>query len=225
MPAEPPGGQRDPGEQPVPAGVGQADLLLGGDPQPVVDGLGLLGGPRGDGVLQLRRVLPAAAEQPPVDPVDQRGGAAVPVAERRVQGADPAAGGGDLRIGRGRGAGHHGGQQGAQFTGAHPPQERGADHQHRRAGLGAPAAVRLLQPAVAVRRERDRGGRRDLQPVGELLDQAVQLRRVRPGQRHGGGDGRDGPAVRAGHQRGQQQRQRGDRADRPADAVPERGVR
>lgn len=43
--AHPPGGQRDPGQQPVPAGVGEAHLLLRDDPQPVVH----LPGARGRG--------------------------------------------------------------------------------------------------------------------------------------------------------------------------------
>ena len=70
--AHPPGGQRDPGQQPVPARVGEADLLLGDDPQPVVHSLCALGRGGGDPALHLGGVPPAAAQQQPGDPADDR---------------------------------------------------------------------------------------------------------------------------------------------------------
>ncbi|WP_256964428.1 ADP-ribosylglycohydrolase family protein [Streptomyces griseiscabiei] len=66
----PPGGQRDPGEQPVPARVGQTDLFLGDDPQTVVHSLCTLGRRGGDPALHLGRVAPAAAQEQPCHPAD-----------------------------------------------------------------------------------------------------------------------------------------------------------
>ena len=82
--AHPPGGQRDPGQQPVPARVGEADLLLGDDPQPVVHSLCTLGGGRGHPALHLGGVRPAAAQQQPGDPADA---ARAPAADRPAAGA------------------------------------------------------------------------------------------------------------------------------------------
>ncbi len=253
MAAELPGGQRDPGEQAVPSGVGEADLLLGGDPQPVVDGLRLLGGPGRDRALQLGGVLPAGAEQPAGDRVGEPPGAApgrpggplrlrAQVGARaragvqaRVQAADEAAGGRDLRVGRRGGARHHGRQQRTQLAGPHPPQERRADHQDGRGRLllparaAAPPGARpvhryVLQPTVAVRGERDGGRRGDVQAVGEFADQPVELGGVAARQRHGRGLRRCGPVVGPDDQPGHQQGACGDRADRPADGVPGSGV-
>ncbi len=254
MAAEPPGGQRDPGEETVPACVGEADLLLSSDPQTVVDRPGLLGGPARDGVLQLGGVAAAGAEQPAGDPagdpVGERGrappgrpgrggqGAAAEAGGRAragvqtgVQAAQEPAGGGDLRVGGGGGAGHHGGEQGPQLAGPHPPEEGRADHQHRGRRLGVrperarPARRRdVLQPAVAVRGEGDGGGRGDVQPVRQFVDQPVQLGGLGAVQLDGRGPGRLGPPQGAGGQSGDQHGQPGDRADHPAGGVPAGGV-
>lgn len=132
-------------------------------------------------------------------------------------------------------AGDDGGQQGAQLGDPHPPQERRADDQDR--GLGHPApvgpspaaagravgAVRtVLQPAVAVRGERYGGGRGDLQPVGEVAHQAVEVGGRLLGDRDGRAEGGSGARDDHGDQRGQRQAEHREAAGDPAGEVPAR---
>ncbi len=70
--AHPPGGQRDPGQQTVPAGVRQPDLLLGDDPEAVIHSLCTLGGRGRDTALHLAGVVTATAQQQSGDPADAR---------------------------------------------------------------------------------------------------------------------------------------------------------
>jgi hypothetical protein len=68
--AHPPGGQRDPGQEPVPARVRQTHLFLGNDPQAVVHSLCTLGRGGGHAAFHLGRVAPAAAQQQAGHPAD-----------------------------------------------------------------------------------------------------------------------------------------------------------
>ncbi|GAA3301156.1 hypothetical protein GCM10020295_43710 [Streptomyces cinereospinus] len=133
--AHPPGGQRHPGQQAVPAGVRQPDLFLRDDPQPVIHSLCTLGRRGGDPALHLRRVRPAAAQQEPGQPAGARVHRAEPgsAARRRgdgdgrVQAPHEAPGGGYVGVRRGPRTGDDRGEDRAQLADAHPPQERGAD--------------------------------------------------------------------------------------------------
>ncbi len=85
-----------------------------------------------------------------------------------------------------------------------------------RRAVGAVRAV--LQPAVAVRGERYRGGRRDLQALGEIAHQAVEVGGRFLGDRHGGAERGSGAGDDGGDQRRQQQGDHRERADGPAGA-------
>ncbi len=82
-------------------------------------------------------------------------------------------------------------------------------------------AVRtVLQPAVAVRGERYRGRGGDVEAVGEVADETVEIGGGLLGDRHGGAEGGPGADDDRGDQRGQQEREHGGPADRPAGDAP-----
>lgn len=110
--AHPPGRQRDPGEQPVPARVGKADLLLGRDPQPVIHSLCTLGRGGGDTPLHRGGMAATAAQEQPGDPADEAarqpaqprepsGGGNGRIGDRAVQPPYETAGGGYIGVGGG----------------------------------------------------------------------------------------------------------------------------
>ncbi|GGW67900.1 hypothetical protein GCM10010350_60800 [Streptomyces galilaeus] len=246
--AHPPGGQRHAREEPVPAGVRQPDLFLGDDPHPVVHGLGPVGRRRGHAPLHLRGVHLAAPQQQAGDPADARAqrtddGIAATVCRRghgRVQPAHEAPGRRYVRVRRRARTGDDRREDGAQFAHPHPPQERGADDQdrrHRRTAVGVVAGAgylvlragrgravgrvgAVLQPAVAVRGERYRGGRGDVEAVGEVAHQAVQIGGRALGDRDRGSDGGPGPHDDQGDHPGGEQHQDREHGRRPAGDVP-----
>ncbi|GAQ59564.1 hypothetical protein a10_09470 [Streptomyces acidiscabies] len=241
--AHAPRGERDPRQQAVPARVREADLFLRDDPQPVVDGLRALGGGCGDAPLHLRRVHPAAAQQEPYDVPDAREqqarGAGGGDRDRRVQPAYEAAGSGYVGVRGGARTGDDRREDRAEFADPHPPQEGGADDEDRRhgrtpvggAGVGdlvapdglecAVRAVRaVLQPAVAVRRQGYRGGRGDVEPVGEVADQAVEVGRGGLGDRDRRAERRAGAGDEERDPGGGQEDDDGDDRDEPAGQVP-----
>ncbi len=250
--AHPPGGQRHPGQQPVPARVGEPDLLLRDDPQSVVHRLCTLGRRGRDPALHLGRVPPAAAQQEPRHPAQARArrpGQRVAPARRGhrhrgVQAPYEAPGRGYVGVRRGSRTGDDRGEDGAQLAHPHPPQERRADDQDGRRD-GTPAAGRVaqagqdvvgpvrgrrcvarrgtvLQPAVAVRGERYRRGGGDVEPVGQVPHHPVQLGRRLLGDRDRGGHGGPGAGHDQGDPGGGQQDEQREDAHDPADDVPAR---
>ncbi len=143
-------------------------------------------------------------------------------------------------MGGGARTGDDRGEDRAQFADPHPPQEGRADDEDRRDGvttvrvlprtryvvvlLGRRRSVgrvgAVLQPAVAVRRERYRGGDGDLEAVGQVAHHPVQvgsrLLRDRDGRAHG----RTGPGDDQGDPGGGEQHEDGDRRQEPAGGVP-----
>ncbi|GGL71704.1 hypothetical protein GCM10010095_65550 [Streptomyces anthocyanicus] len=130
--AHPPGRQRHPGQQPVPARVREPDLLLRDDPQTVVHSLCTLGGRGRDPALHLGRVIPATAQQQPGRPAEARArhaGQRIPSAcrghrHRGVQAPYETPGRGYVGVRRGPRTGDDRGEDGAQLAHPHPPQER-----------------------------------------------------------------------------------------------------
>lgn len=117
----PPGRKRDAGEQPVPARVGETDLFLGDDPQPVVDRLGARRRGGSDTTLHLCGMATTAAQQQPGDPADEAArqpqdlaqrpaNGCCGIGDRAVQPAYEPPGRGYVGVGGGAGAGYDRGE-------------------------------------------------------------------------------------------------------------------
>ncbi len=229
--AHPPGGQGHPGQQPVPARVGEADLLLGDDAQPVVHTLCPVRRGGGHPALHLGGIRPAQPQQQPGRRPDPAEAAAAAHVHGRVQAPYEAPRIGYVRVRGGTRTGDDRRQDRPQLRDPHPPQERRTDHQHGRrtghglgtSGYAAPAVGRMgavLQPAVAVRRQGYRGGRRHVHPVGQVPHQPVEIGSGGLGQRHRRRHRRARPQHHRGEDPAEEQHQRRDRAHHERHSAP-----